>query len=166
MRIFLAAIALTVAMATHPADAGGPDAKPLPNIRPVPEVKTLIIEPLKETEKAKAKPVTVTPAQPSSPVVERAATQTRMARVPPPVEKKVTVLFESIPENAELLLNGLYVGSAPIQLPVRSGVHNVRMVLAGHDTWERQIKVYRGLRVLAVFEKSEKSREISPETSQ
>lgn len=134
--------------------------KPLPEIRPVPEVNTLIIEPLKKTKKArqnKAKPKTVTPAtQPSySPTA-------RMDQVPPPVEKKVTVLFESIPKNAELLLNGLYVGSAPIQLPVRSGVHNVRMMLAGHDTWERQVKVYQGLRVLAVFEKSSENSPVSP----
>lgn len=158
----LTIIAFTVMMALT-ASAGGPDIKPLPKIRPVQEVKPVVIEPLKETKKAKQakiKTETITPAQPSYiPPEDKAAKEARMARVPPPVEKKVAVLFESIPANAELLLNGLYVGSAPIQLPIRNGVHNVRMILAGHVMWERQIKVYQGLRVLAILEKS---REISP----
>jgi len=67
-------------------------------------------------------------------------------------EKRVNILFESDPPNAELVINGLYVGSTPVQVPLRDGVHNVRMGFIGYIGWERQIKAYKGLRVFATLE--------------
>jgi len=51
------------------------------------------------------------------------------------------------------MVNGLYVGSTPIQIPLYDGVHNVKVVAPGYTLWERQIKAYQGLRVYALLEK-------------
>ncbi|GMT42790.1 MAG: hypothetical protein IEMM0002_1201 [bacterium] len=164
MKRVLTIIAFTMATSLVAA-AGGPDIKPLPEIRPVKKdpPPAPVIEPLKEagTKKreaaVKTEPEVVTPAQPSYFPAEDRVERVRVVKAEPLIERKVAVLFESRPVNAELLVNGLYVGSTPIQLPLRNGVHNVKMLLADHLPWERQVKVYNGLRVLAVLEKSEKT---------
>ena len=70
----------------------------------------------------------------------------------PEVVKKFPVLFESNPSSADVVINGLYVGSTPVQIPLMDGVYNIRIMLSGHALWEQQVKAYQGLRVSAVLQ--------------
>lgn len=144
--------------------AGGPNIKKQVS-KKSPVVKKLVpiaqeaqvIQPLQESGGlGKVESVVGMPVQPSDirsageQVIKREVIQVVKA----PEVKKVTVLFETQPGDAELLVNGLYVGSTPIQVPLRTGVHNVRFSLSGHSNWERQVIVYQGLRVFGILEKS------------
>lgn len=145
---------LLAAVITVPAYAGGPNVR----VKPVqkPKASERIIEHLMETEPAEksvSKEMEV-PAQPSGQrMKETVQEQSAVARMEKP--KVVTVLFESTPANAELLINGLYVGSTPVQLPLRDGVHFIKLILPKYKTWERQVKVYQGLRVFTQLESIE-----------
>ncbi len=75
----------------------------------------------------------------------------------PPKMKEVqtgSVRFESDPTSADVEVNGLYVGSTPIQIPLRvGGVHFVRILTPGFLNWETRIKAYNGLEVVAKLSK-------------
>lgn len=75
----------------------------------------------------------------------------------PPKMKEVqtvSVRFESDPTSADVEVNGLYVGSTPIQIPLRvGGVHFVRILTPGYLNWETRIKAYNGLEVVAKLSK-------------
>lgn len=154
-RVFFIAVSAFVSVSI--AMAGGPDAKYFPKSKKAQRVVETIIEPVMESvepeemirEVSKAELI---PAQPS----DRQEVRQEPLRVAEavPLREEVTVLFESKPANVELLINGLYVGSTPIQVPLYSGVHNVKMLVPGFRVWERQIKAYEGLRVYAILEEA------------
>ena len=73
----------------------------------------------------------------------------------PEAKKKFPVLFESNPSSADVVVNGLYVGSTPVQIPLTDGVYNVRIALSNHDVWEQQIKAFQGLRVSAILQEGQ-----------
>jgi hypothetical protein len=53
-----------------------------------------------------------------------------------------TVVFESRPTGARVVLDGREVGRTPLVLPsVRAGSHVVRLELAGHRTWTAAVRV-------------------------
>jgi hypothetical protein len=140
--------------------AGGPDV----TVAPKKEAKT------EKAQKSAKKPVNGETTEVAK-VVERkaveklevrqhstgeAAYEPRLVASNVEPERKVNILFESNPTNAELMINGLYVGSTPVQVPLQRGVHNVKIYSTGHDQWERQVKAYKGLRVYAILaEKAE-----------
>ncbi len=152
-RVLLLAVSAFISASI--AVAGGPDIvyKPSPP-KPKRIAEEKLIEPLAKEKKEMIHEVgraEIIPAQPSSPMPAAREIETIVRKEA--VAAKVTVLFESNPQNSELMVNGLYVGSTPIQIPLYDGVHNVKVVAPGYTLWERQIKAYQGLRVYAILEK-------------
>jgi len=133
------------------ATAGGPDIEYAPQKKVTKHKVKKDVKPPKETEMVKEVPMAeIIPAQPCNPNMKRSDDKNdlKVAKV-----HKVNVLFESEPSNVEVLLNGLYVGTTPLQLPIVDGVHNIKMTIHGYTQWERQVKAYQGLRVYALLEK-------------
>lgn len=62
------------------------------------------------------------------------------------------ILFESQPPNAELTLDGFYMGNTPIELPVKDGSHDIKLSHIGYGGWNRKIMTFAGFRVYAVLE--------------
>lgn len=56
-------------------------------------------------------------------------------------EPKVIVQFNSRPDNAELWLDGEFVGTADIALRLTPGKHVIEMRRDGFETWCRELKV-------------------------
>lgn len=153
-----------------PSFAGGEDVRMLPEIKTFTKAKgieragTQMIQPIKENggrgimEKDRGlrqpyqKRATAT-AQPSHGRVEKIVE--RVVVREPEAKKKFPILFESNPAAADVVVNGLYVGSTPVQIPLTDGVYNVKIVLANHDVWEQQIKAFQGLRVLAMLQEGQ-----------
>lgn len=155
-----------------PSFAGGPDVRKLPEIKTFPKAKTFpktkvversdkrMIEPLKDSEKT----VTEEKTGVKQPYPEETATRTQPSYGKPEITarratmkeeevvNKYPILFESNPPSADVVVNGLYVGSTPVQIPLTDGVYNVRIMLSGHGIWEQQIKAYQGLRISAMLQ--------------
>lgn len=73
-----------------------------------------------------------------------------------PVEKpknagQVYVLFQSKPGNAEVVVDGYYAGSTPLELPIKEGNHSLRLIYPGYEEWERKFNAYKGMRVNALL---------------
>ncbi len=137
-----------------PVTAGGPDiTKRSRIIKPKTSVvkKQKMIEPV--TDETIAEETMEMATQPSdrgvkTPVMEKGVVYAQAVQK----QKVVSVLFESSPPTAELIVNGLYVGTTPVQISLHEGVHFVRMLLPGHKMWERQVKAFQGLRVFSQLE--------------
>lgn len=65
------------------------------------------------------------------------------------------VPFQTTPSGADVLVDGVYVGSTPIEVPLDEGVHTVILRLAGYEPWESQIRVYGGLKVAVTLLKKD-----------
>ncbi|MBF0169972.1 MAG: PEGA domain-containing protein [Nitrospinae bacterium] len=65
----------------------------------------------------------------------------------PPTIRKVSVLVESNPANADIEVDGVYVGTTPVQVTLKEGVHFVRVSREGFLAWEKSVKAYNGLTV-------------------
>lgn len=169
-------LAVGAALVTLPAIAGGPDvnARKLPELVTSPNDKNVekslrkIIEPIQKGRETVNKmeagnkqtapayePYTeeMTPAQPS--YGKPFKTVERVIVKEPAAKRKFAVLFESNPPSADVVINGLYVGSTPVQVPLTEGVYSIRLRLAEHDAWEQQIKAYQGLRVMVMLQKGQ-----------
>lgn len=56
------------------------------------------------------------------------------------------LVVESRPVGAEVLVDGVLVGKAPIELPLATGTHRVQTRIAGHEPREREFTAVRGVR--------------------
>lgn len=56
------------------------------------------------------------------------------------------LVVESRPAGAEVLVDGVLVGKAPIELPLGIGTHRVQTRIAGHEPREREFTAVRGVR--------------------
>ncbi len=56
-------------------------------------------------------------------------------------QRKILVEFLSTPAGASVEVDGFYVGSTPMKLTLREGVHFVRITLGGYEPWEMRIRV-------------------------
>lgn len=67
-----------------------------------------------------------------------------------------TLTVTSTPDNAELFVDGGFVGNAPATLKLSPGKYTIRVVLPGHKEWTRNISVTAGseLKLVASLEKS------------
>ncbi len=65
----------------------------------------------------------------------------------PPTIRKVSVLVESNPANADIEVDGVYVGATPVQIALKEGVHHVKVSREGFLPWEKSVKAYNGLTV-------------------
>ncbi|MBI4667135.1 MAG: PEGA domain-containing protein [Nitrospinae bacterium] len=63
----------------------------------------------------------------------------------PYVVRKVSVLVESNPSGSDIEIDGVYVGSTPVELMVKEGVHSMRISKEGYLSWEKPVKAYNGL---------------------
>lgn len=61
--------------------------------------------------------------------------------------KAGVVLVTSNPEAAEVWVDGTFIGNTPAKLNLARGKHKVRVSLAGHKDWEREIEVFPGSEV-------------------
>jgi hypothetical protein len=69
-----------------------------------------------------------------------------------PSVKRISV--SSTPPNADIEVDGNFVGNTPSVIEVTSGEHSVVVKKAGYKTWERQLKVTGGsVNVAAELEK-------------
>lgn len=69
----------------------------------------------------------------------------------PKTPGQVYVLFQSTPPNAEVVVDGYYAGSTPLQLPIREGNHTLRLIYPGYEEWEHKFNAYKGMRVSALM---------------
>jgi serine/threonine protein kinase len=63
---------------------------------------------------------------------------------PPPAPEKVRLLplrVESIPNGAEVFVDGALVGQTPTRLDLPAGKHEVRLVLPSYYHWEAQVEL-------------------------
>ncbi|MBI5637211.1 MAG: PEGA domain-containing protein [Nitrospinae bacterium] len=69
----------------------------------------------------------------------------------PKTPGQVYVLFQSTPPNAEVVVDGYYAGSTPLELPIREGNHTLRLIYPGYEEWEHKFNAYKGMRVSALM---------------
>jgi len=55
-----------------------------------------------------------------------------------------TVRVTSVPDGAEVFIDGSFVGNAPAQLKLSPGKHKVDVKAEGHEDWTREIQVLAG----------------------
>jgi len=67
----------------------------------------------------------------------------------PLIIRKVTVLIESTPTDSGIEVNGVYIGTTPLQVTLKEGVHHMKVRKEGYLPWERTVKAYNGLYVSA-----------------
>jgi hypothetical protein len=74
---------------------------------------------------------------------------------PAPAES-MNISVKSAPEGAEIEIDGLFVGSTPSTVPVKTGEHKIVIRKAGHLPWERTLAVAAGssLTIEAALEKT------------
>ncbi|MGK7344816.1 MAG: PEGA domain-containing protein [Candidatus Nitrospinota bacterium M3_3B_026] len=84
----------------------------------------------------------------------------------PPTIRKVSVLIESSPSNCDIEIDGVYVGSTPVQLSLKEGVHHVKISREGYLPWAKAVKAYHGLYVNpALVSESARSADIKESAS-
>jgi len=59
----------------------------------------------------------------------------------------IAVPVATVPEGADVLLGGVWVGSTPAELELSIGVHEIEIARPGYVTWRRQVKVEPGTRI-------------------
>jgi hypothetical protein len=59
----------------------------------------------------------------------------------PERDQRTPVHFSSRPDNADLYIDGKYVGSTEVVFRLTPGVHTVEMKLDEYETWSRQLSV-------------------------
>jgi hypothetical protein len=122
---------------------------------PEPEqVEPVAVEPMEPTPAPT--PLLMEGAEPTSVPEMTVPAHTHPQMAPSKMKEvpKASVRFESEPTSADVELNGLYVGSTPIQITLpEGGVHFVRIMTPGYLPWETRIKAYNGLEVVAKLSK-------------
>ena len=66
---------------------------------------------------------------------------TKVSAPPAPTS---SVNFRSVPEDAEVLVDGQFRGTTPVTLHLTAGSHKVEMRLDGFLVWERELAVVAG----------------------
>lgn len=62
----------------------------------------------------------------------------------PPVDAEVEVVITSIPDAAEIEIDGQFVGSTTSNLALRPGEHVITVKKAGYKDWSRKVKLSNG----------------------
>lgn len=58
----------------------------------------------------------------------------------------------STPAGADVICNGSYRGKTPMVLELTKGEHEIRLVLPGHEVWDRKVSVNGKIEVEAILE--------------
>jgi hypothetical protein len=69
----------------------------------------------------------------------------------PYVTRKVSALVESSPSNCDIEVDGVYVGSTPVELQLKEGVHGMKVSRSGFIAWEKTVKAYNGIFIHATL---------------
>ncbi len=70
--------------------------------------------------------------------------------------KLIKVRFDSNPQGASVVIDGIYVGSTPFEHALEEGkIYVVQIVYPGYEPWEMKIKPFEGLQVYAVLKPEE-----------
>lgn len=69
----------------------------------------------------------------------------------PYVTRKVSALVESNPSNCDIEVDGVYVGSTPVELQLKEGVHAMKVSRNGFISWEKTVKAYNGIFIHATL---------------
>jgi len=69
----------------------------------------------------------------------------------PYVTRKVSALVESTPSNCDIEVDGVYVGSTPVELQLKEGVHGMKVSRSGFIPWEKTVKAYNGIFIHATL---------------
>jgi hypothetical protein len=74
----------------------------------------------------------------------------------PDSARPVNVMIDSRPDFAEVRIDGVFVGSAPLQYRLAPGVHKITMVRPRYASWTRELTVNAGMstRVVALLEET------------
>jgi len=86
------------------------------------------------------------PAQPEAPSAP-AAPQPAGATTPVPPSQPQAVPIKSVPDGADITVDGKYVGSTPSTLKLSPGDHTIKIEKSGFKVWERTITVSPGSEV-------------------
>jgi len=70
----------------------------------------------------------------------------------------VLVSINSVPEGADVEIDGVYLGNTGTEFEVGPGVHEIVVSLPGHDVWRKKVKVRDGLSFTATLAESVDSR--------
>jgi hypothetical protein len=55
-----------------------------------------------------------------------------------------TVLMTSVPDSADVFVDGAFVGNSPATLKLKAGKHTVTVKMTGYNDWSREINVEAG----------------------
>jgi len=61
--------------------------------------------------------------------------------------EKGTVMVTSVPENAEVNVDGVFVGNAPCTLPLTEGIHIIEIKLSGYRSFKKEMRIISGGKV-------------------
>ena len=66
-----------------------------------------------------------------------------------------TVAMTSVPDSADVFVDGAFVGNCPATLKLKAGKHAITIKMTGYNDWSREIKVDAGsdVHLNAVLEK-------------
>ncbi len=70
----------------------------------------------------------------------------------------VSIRIDSLPEGADVEIDGVYFGNAGTEFEVSPGVHEIAVSLPGHDVWNKKVKVRDGLSFKATLARTVDSR--------
>ena len=59
----------------------------------------------------------------------------------------VKVPVTTVPDGADVLIGGVWVGSTPAELELSIGIHEIEISRPGYVPWKRQVRVKPGTRV-------------------
>jgi len=59
--------------------------------------------------------------------------------------KFIAVRVTSSPAGADVILDGVYLGPSPTTLTVTPDTHRLQLELAGHESWDRRVKIQPGM---------------------
>lgn len=63
------------------------------------------------------------------------------ARTTPPARPTAKLAINSTPRNAEVLVDGKFVGTTPTVLTLRAGRHEFQVILEGYREWTRDLEL-------------------------
>jgi uncharacterized membrane protein len=88
-----------------------------------------------------AKPEATPAAAPAPPSAPAAAPQPAPAA---PAEELATIVVKSIPDGADITVDGKFAGSTPSTVRLPPGDHTVALEKSGYKTWQRTMTVGPG----------------------
>lgn len=76
---------------------------------------------------------------------------TRQAADAAPAARPVRVTVMSVPEGADVEVDGVFYGNTGGEMSIPSGLRRIRITLAGYQPWEKQVMVNEGSRFTATL---------------